>query len=343
MRALVLASPGRVEIHEISVPNCKRGELLLRVGMVGLCGGDLNGYRGTFGLQEYPVILGHEIGATIEAVGADVPEVFKCGQRVTVNPYLSCKLCVACRRNRPNACVDNRTMGVRRPGAMTPLIAVPWEAVQLAEMLSLKALALVEPLAVGFHAARRGRITADDSVVVIGCGVVGLGAVHAAARAGASVIAVDIDDKKLDVARKVGAQTTINSRDADLHTELLAITGRAGPDAVIEAVGNSTTFRLAVDEVAFTGRVVYVGYAKNPVEYKSQTFVQKELDIMGSRNSLGEFSEVIAALESGRFPFEEVISKIVTLDDAGAALAEWSDNPGKYTKIMVDLTAEHAP
>jgi threonine dehydrogenase-like Zn-dependent dehydrogenase len=309
--------------------------------MVGFCGGDLNGYRGTFGLQEYPVVLGHEIGATIEAVGADVPENFKPGRHATVNPYLNCKLCSACRRNRPNACVDNRTMGVRRPGAMTPLIAVPWESVQLAETLSLQALALVEPLAVGFHAVKRGRITAEDSVVIIGCGVVGLGAAHAAALAGAFVIAVDIDDKKLDLARKAGAQKVINSTSTDLHSELLAITGRAGPDVVIEAVGNPTTFRMAVDEVAFAGRVVYIGYSKKPVEYESQVFVQKELDVMGSRNSLGEFPEVIAALETGRFPLEEVVSRIVTLDDAGAVLAEWSDNPGRYTKIMVDLTAEH--
>jgi threonine dehydrogenase-like Zn-dependent dehydrogenase len=343
MRALVLSSPGKLEIHEIGVPTIKTGELLLRVGMVGFCGGDLNGYRGTFGLQEYPIVLGHEIGATIEAVGVDVPEILEVGQRVTVNPYLNCKVCTACRRSRPNACVDNRTMGVRRPGAMTPLIAVPWESVQLAETLSLRALALVEPLAVGFHAAKRGRITAEDSVVVIGCGVVGLGAVHAAAVAGAYVIAVDIDDKKLDLAQKAGALKAINSTGTDLHTELLAMTGKAGPDVVIEAVGNPTTFRMAVDEVAFAGRVVYIGYSKKPVEYESQAFVQKELDVMGSRNSLGEFPEVIAALETGRFPFEEVISRIATLDDAGAALAEWSDYPARYTKIMVDLTAEHVP
>src|SRR5262249_5732406 len=163
-------------------------------------------------------------------------------------------------------------------------------------------LALVEPLTVGFHAVKRGRVTGDDTVAVIGCGIVGLGAVHAAAQRGARVIAVDIDDEKLSYARQAGAVQGINSAKADLHTELGKFTQGNGPNVVIEAVGTVATFRAAVDEVAFAGRVVYIGYTKRPVEYESQIFVQKELDIMGSRNSLGDFPEVIAALEAGGFP-----------------------------------------
>jgi threonine dehydrogenase-like Zn-dependent dehydrogenase len=340
MRALVLLEPGKTEVRQIDAPVPRPGEVLLRVSMAGFCGGDLNGYRGTFALQEYPNILGHEIGAKIEAVTLGVPETFQPGQHVTVNPYLSCGRCIACRHGRPNACVDNRTMGVRRPGAMTPLLALPWQTLHSSFRLSLRALALVEPLSVGFHAAQRGRVVAGDTAAVIGCGIVGLGALHASARRGARVIAVDIDDRKLELARRAGAAHGINSAKTNLHSALGELTGGIGPDVAIEAVGNPATFRAAVDEVAFTGRVVYIGYSKKPVEYDSRMFVQKELDVMGSRNCLGDFPEVIAALEAGAFPMDEVISKVVTLDEAGAALAAWSENPGGFTKILVDLTGE---
>jgi threonine dehydrogenase-like Zn-dependent dehydrogenase len=342
MRALVLVEPKKVEVLEVPIPMPQPGEVLLRVGMVGFCGGDLNGYRGTFVLQEYPNVLGHEVGATIEAVTPGVPDTFKPGQRVTLDPYLNCGVCVSCRRGRPNACIDNRTMGVRRPGAMAPLITVPWQKLHSSSHLTLKALALVEPLTVGFHAAQRGRVTAGDTVAVIGCGIVGMGAVYSAARRGARVVAVDIDDRKLDLARQAGAEQGINTSKSDLHSALQDLTSGTGPDVIIEAVGNPTTFQAAVNEVAFTGRVVYIGYTKSPVEYETRLFVQKELDIMGSRNCLGDFPEVIAALEKGNFPIEGVVSRVVTLDEAGAALADWSEKPGNYTKILLDLIGEIA-
>lgn len=342
MRAFVLTEPGKTEVREIAPPAPQPGEVLLRVGMVGFCGGDLNGFRGTFALQEYPNVLGHEIGATIEAVTAGVPDRFAPGQRVTVYPYKNCGQCISCRLGRPNACIDNRTMGVRRPGAMTPLVAVPWQTLHASASLSLKALALTEPLSVGFHAADRGRIAVGDTVAVIGCGIVGMGALYAAVRRGARVIAVDIDDKKLDLALQAGAVHGINTTKNDLHTALAEFTGGIGPDVIVEAVGHPATFRAAVDEVAFTGRVVYIGYAKKPVEYDSRMFVQKELDVLGARNCLDDFPVVIHALESGDFPVDGVISKVVTLDEAGATLAAWSENPGGYTKILVDLSGEKA-
>lgn len=337
MQALVLVEPGKTEVQEIDRPVLGEGEVLLRVSRVGFCGGDLNGYRGLFELQEYPNVLGHEVGATIVETGAGVPATFRLGMRVTVNPYLNCGHCISCRKGRPNACQDNKTMGVRRPGAMTTFIAVPWEKLHTSDRLSLRELALVEPLTVGFHAAARGRVAAGDKVAVIGCGIVGMGAIAASVNRGAEVIAIDIDDSKMEIARKAGAAHTINTANVDLHETLMQLTNGDGPDVFIEAVGSAATYRAAVDEVAYTGRVVYIGYAKQPVPYQTGTFVRKEIEILGSRNCLGEFPEVISYLESGRFPVDAVISRTVTLDEAGAALAEWSANPGPITKIMVEL------
>jgi threonine dehydrogenase-like Zn-dependent dehydrogenase len=337
MRALFLTAIGQTEIREIDKPSIGPEEVLLKIGMVGFCGGDLNGFKGLFELQEYPNVLGHEVGGTIEALGSQVPESFKLGNKVTVYPYLNCGKCISCRKGRRNACQDNKTMGVRRPGAMTRYIAIHWQDLFTSEKLSLKELALVEPLTVGFHAAARGRVSSQDRVAVIGCGIVGMGAIASAVNRGAEVIAIDIDDSKMDIAKKIGVAHTINTSREDLHEALMRITDGDGPDVIIEAVGNAMTYRASVDEVAYTGRVVCIGYAKSAVEFNTGIFVRKEIEILGSRNCTDEFPEVIAYLEAGKFPVEDVISKTVSLDDAGAALADWAANAKGITKIMVDF------
>ncbi len=337
MKALFLTAVGQTEIQEIDIPIPKSDEVLLKIGMVGFCGGDLNGFKGLFELQEYPNVLGHEVGGTIEAMGNQVPNTFKIGDKATVYPYLNCGKCISCRKGRRNACQDNKTMGVRRPGAMTHYISIHWQDLFLSEKLSLKELALVEPLTVGFHAAARGRVTNKDKVAVIGCGIVGMGAIASAVNRGAEVIAIDIDDSKMEIAKKIGVAHTINTTIENLHEALMRITDGDGPDVIIEAVGNAITYRAAVDEVAYTGRVVCIGYAKSTVEFNTGIFVRKEIEILGSRNCTNEFPEVIAYLEAGKFPVEEVISKLVSLEDAGAALADWATNPKGITKIMVDF------
>ncbi len=337
MKALFLTAVGQTEIQEIDIPIPKSDEVLLKIGMVGFCGGDLNGFKGLFELQEYPNVLGHEVGGTIEAMGNQVPNTFKIGDKATVYPYLNCRKCISCRKGRRNACQDNKTMGVRRPGAMTHYISIHWQDLFVSEKLSLKELALVEPLTVGFHAAARGRVTNKDKVAVIGCGIVGMGAIASAVNRGAEVIAIDIDDSKMEIAKKIGVAHTINTNIENLHEALMQITDGDGPDVIIEAVGNAITYRAAVDEVAYTGRVVCIGYAKSAVEFNTGIFVRKEIEILGSRNCTDEFPEVIAYLEAGKFPVEEVISKVVSLEDAGAALADWATNPKGITKIMVDF------
>jgi threonine dehydrogenase-like Zn-dependent dehydrogenase len=220
---------------------------------------------------------------------------------------------------------------------MTESIAVPWTDLFPSEKLSLRELALAEPLTVGFHAVERGRVAKGETVAVLGCGIVGLGAVAGAAARGAEVIAVDVDDRKLEIARKAGARHGINSAKGDLHAALQERPGGQGPLVVIEAVGHPATFRAAVEEVSFTGRVVYIGYAKVPVEYETRLFVQKELDVLGSRNCLGDFPRVIEALESGRFPVDDVVTREVPLAESAAALADWARNPAAVTKILVNL------
>lgn len=302
-----------------------------------MCGSDLNTFRGYNPMVTYPRIPGHEIAATIEAIGVDVPAEFGPGLDVTVSPYTNCGTCAACLRGRSNACQSNQTLGVQRDGAMTSYFVAPWQKLFASGGLSLRELSVVEPLSVGFHASARGRVTGADTVLVLGCGAVGLGAIAAAAFAGATVVAADLDGAKLELARKAGASHVIHSSRQQLPDVVRDLTNGLGPDVVIEAIGLAETFRLAVDVVAFTGRVVYVGYAKQPVTYETKLFVQKELDILGSRNALNEFPTVIAMLKQGRFPVEEIISTTTTIDGAGQALSDWSSNPQSFTKILVEV------
>lgn len=337
MRAFSIDAPEKTSIRDIPEPKLADGQVLLRVRRVGFCGTDLSIYKGKMPLAGYPRIPGHEIGATIEALGAGVPSKWTRGQEVTVQPTTACLQCSSCRAKRFNACRRNATLGVQRDGAMTPLIAVPHEKLFASPKLGLEDLALVEPFSIGFHAANRGRVQAGESVAVLGCGTIGLGAVAGAAHRGARVIGVDIDPAKLELAKRFGAEETVNSKSGDPAAKLRELTGGEGPDAVIEAIGIPQTYRLAVEAVAYCGRVVYVGYAKEEIAFDTKDFVLKELDLLGSRNALAEFPEVIAYFESGKADPKWLINRRVTLDEAGAALAAWNARPADVTKIMLAL------
>ena len=336
MQALILKHPGAAVVETVRDISVNEEEILLKVKRVGLCGSDLNSYRGKNPLVQFPRILGHEVAATIVHDTPGRPDLVA-GTNVTLSPYTSCGRCASCRRGRSNACRFNQTLGVQRDGALTEYIAVVPDKLYPAS-LSLKELCLVEPLTVGFHAVARGRVTKQDTVAIVGCGGVGLGSVAASGFIGARTIAIDVDDQKLQLARKAGATDTINTTQESLHERLLEYTAGHGPDVIIEAIGLPATFRAAVEEVAFTGRVVYIGYAKEPVAYETRLFVQKELDILGSRNALPEdFHAVIQMLEQGRFPVDDAVTAVISLEEAPEILAAWSSNPSQFSKIMIRL------
>ena len=336
MRALVIRRPGEAVVVDVPQSGPRPGQILLRVRMIGLCGSDLNSYRGKNPLVSYPRVPGHEIAATILQSLPSRPDL-KSGTNVTLSPHTNCGNCSSCLRGRPNACQFNETLGVQRDGALLEQIWMPAEKLYPAN-LSVKELCLVGPLTVGFHAVARGRVRPSDIVAIFGCGGVGLGAVAASHLAGALTIAVDLDDNKLEIAKSAGATHTINTSREFLHDRLQKLTENRGPEVVIEAIGLPDTFRAAVEEVAFTGRVVYIGYAKEPVAYETRLFVQKELDILGSRNALSEdFARVIQMLETRAFPVEQAVGTIVPLEQAPLILKQWSESPQRFTKIMVSL------
>lgn len=316
------------------------GQILVKIEYVGFCGSDLNTYLGRNPMVKLPVVPGHEVGAVVEEIGEGVPEgLFAKGMSVTLNPYTNCGKCASCRNGRVNACEHNETLGVQRNGVMCEYAVMPWQKVIPAPSMSSRDCALIEPMSVGFHAVSRGQVVDNERVMVIGCGMIGMGAIVRASLRGATVIAVDLDDEKLELARKVGATYVINSKTENVHKRMLQLTDGLGADVVIEAVGSPATYVMAVDEVGFTGRVVCIGYAKSPVEFQTKLFVQKELDIRGSRNALpADFRAVINYLQTGVCPIDKLISRIAEPEEAAAAMADWAAAPGKVFRILVKFT-----
>ncbi len=339
MKAIQITHTQELNIIDIEAPKALgAGEVLLKLQYVGFCGSDLNTFRDGNTMALNPVIPGHEVGAVIEAAGTGVPAELKPGTVVTCNPYTNCGKCASCRNGRANACQHNETLGVQRDGAMREYLVLPWEKIIPAGRLTPKVCALIEPMSVGFHAVGRGQVTDTDVVLVIGCGMVGMGAIVRSALRGATVVAADIDDEKLAIAKEMGAACVVNTRTENVHQRLQEITGGFGPDVVIEAVGSVPTYQMAIDEVAFIGRVVCIGYAKSEVSFQTKYFVQKELDIRGSRNAVPQdFRAVIRYLERGVCPVDKLITKVVKPAEALDTMRWWSQNPGKVFRILVDF------
>lgn len=338
MKAIQITEPHKIEVIDMPVPQVEAGKVLLRLRYVGFCGSDLNTWLGRNAMALMPVIPGHEIGAEIVSVGQGCPDSLKEGMIVTVNPYTNCGHCSSCRNGRYNACQHNETLGVQRNGAMREFITLPWEKIIPAKGISVRDAAIIEPMSVGFHAVGRGMVSDTDVVVVIGCGMVGLGAVIRSVQRGATVIAVDLSQEKLALAKKAGANFGINSKEDDVVQRVLDITEGMGADVVIEAVGSPTTYLTAIDLVSFTGRVVCIGYSKSEVPFQTRLFVQKELDIRGSRNATPEdFRAVLHFMQQQRMAMDPFVSSIVKPHQAQEAMQKWSEAPGEVFRILVDF------
>lgn len=338
MKAFRIDGPGKYSFTEILEPVLGDGEVLLRIKKVGYCGSDLNTWRGLNPLVKYPRIPGHEISGVVEKIASGVPDSIRVGDVVTAMPYTSCGKCWSCLNGRPNACKNNETLGVQREGALTEFVTLPWGKIIDGKGLGLRELAIVEPLAIGIHAGKRCAPKEGEFMLVFGCGMIGIGAIAEGIRAGAKVIAVDVDDDKLGMVRAIGAAHTVNSRKENLGQRVAEITGGHGPAVVLEAIGLPETFVQAVDLVAYSGRVVFVGYAKAPVTFDTKYFILKEISIRGSRGSgRPDFEQAIGLLLSGAFPVDRLITAEFPFEDAGKAMERWHSDPGVVSRMLVSL------
>lgn len=340
MQALAIDKINHSKFLDVNEPAMGKGEIILEVHHVGLCGSDLNTYKGANPLVTLPRIPGHEIGGVILRVGADVPKEFDLGKSAIVIPYTTCGKCTSCQSGRFNACKNNQTLGVQRDGGMCPRIAVHHDRLILNDNLAPRHLALVEPLSVGFHAVARGRIEPKDTVVVLGGGMIGVGAILGAMSRGARVIVSEVSNAKRDILLEIGVDTVLNPMTCNLDAQIMELTGGHGANVTIEAVGLPETFVSAVDLACFGARVVYIGYAKGEVSYNTSLFNLKELDIMGSRNATREdFETVIEFLSDNAGLADKLISKIFPWAKADQAFEYWQNHRDEIFKIMIDMKA----
>lgn len=341
MFAVCITSPGDISLVELPTPKPASDEIRIALSHVGYCGSDLSSFKGSNPLVSYPRVPGHELSGTIDMLGATVPNAFSIGQRVTVLPYFNCGNCFACRNGKPNACIANQTMGVQREGAMAEFACVHHAHVLPVEDLEPHELALIEPLAISFHAVGRGVPRPQEWVAVLGVGMIGLGIQLAAIAAGARVVAIDLSVKKLDLAHALGATAVIDASQVDVIAALMAITGEDGASLVFEAAGSPITFRSAIDMVSQTARVVYVGYTATPVEYETRKFVTKEINILGSRGATrADFTAATEYLRNNRRVAKAIVSKTVPLAEAPTAMREWMADPSSITKIIVSINGD---
>jgi L-galactonate 5-dehydrogenase len=337
VKAFAIVEKEKIQSITVSESQPKPNEVLLEIHYIGLCGTDISTYRGNNSLAKFPRIPGHEISAVIISTGADVPDTLKVGDKATVSPYTHCGVCPACRAGRFNTCEFNQTLGVQRDGALTNFISVPYEKVFTSKILSSEELALVEPLSVGYHAANRAIVNEQDTVLIFGCGAIGMGAICASVRKGATVIAADIDDNKLAVAKKYGAAYVVNTKKENIAEVIGTLSRNEGVSVAIEAAGTEQTQRMAIENVSFAGRVAMIGYAKSEVTIDTRLIVKKELNLFGSRNALRVFPSVISMLEKREKPYLDLISKIYPFEDTPRAFNDWNANPDLFSKILIQV------
>jgi 2-desacetyl-2-hydroxyethyl bacteriochlorophyllide A dehydrogenase len=334
MKALVCTTPRQFNYINTEMPVTAKGETLLKIERIGICGTDLHAFEGTQPYFNYPRILGHELAATIvetKAVG------FTVGDKVTIIPYMHCGNCIACNSGKNNCCVNMRVFGVHIDGGMREFVMVPNHALLKSEGLSLDELALIEPLAIGAHAVKRAAVANGEFVLVIGAGPIGLGIAQFARIAGAHVIVVDVNDDRLQFCTThVGVEHTINPLKQDVMEALKQITSNNMPTVVMDATGNLKAINNAFVYLAHGGRYVLVGLQKEHISFSHPEFHKREATLMSSRNAnVSDFEHVMDCIKNGLVQPTNYITHKVAFSEVATQFESLLDPNSKVVKAMV--------
>ena len=337
MKALVCVQPHDIRVEDRPAPVRGEGEVLIRMRRAGICGTDYHIYGGKHPFLEYPRLIGHELAGEI----AEVPEgsAFTVGQVVTVNPYIACGTCRACRRGKPNCCARISVLGVHGDGGMCELLAVPESAVIDAVGLSLDQAAMVEFLAIGAHAVRRAGVAEGESVAVIGAGPIGVAAALFARIAGAGrIVLADTRAPRLVYARDhLGFSEGVVADDA-LGATLAEMTSGEMFDHVFDATGNIHAMRAGLNWVAHGGSYTLVGVCKDDLVFPDPEFHKRETTLIASRNALSvDFDHVIASIRNGAVPTDAIRTHTLTLGEAPTRLPQLIDEADSVLKAIVTI------
>lgn len=337
MKYIVCQQPGKFLIQEKNAPSKKTGYALLKINKVGICGTDFHAFKGNQAFFAYPRILGHEISADVLHIEENEQGIAS-GDPVIVMPYMSCHKCAACRAGKSNCCTNIKVLGVHIDGGMQEVISVPSNILIKAGALTNNEVAIVEPLAIAAHALRRAKVQANDQILVIGCGPIGIGIQKLAQLMGAEVIAMDINKDRLTYAKDVmGISHTVHALDSALEKVLEITNGDLAP-FVFDASGNREAIETGVDYMSHGGTYVIVGLSKGNLEFNHPAIHAKESTIMCSRNAtMEDFSKVRQTLESGLFPASSFVTHKVHYSNMIDVFSDWIDPKNGVIKALVSF------
>lgn len=338
MKAIICEEPNHFRYDERPKPVAAPGEALLRIRRIGICGTDLHAFRGRQPYFSYPRILGHELAAEVIALG-DGDTDLQAGDAVTVMPYLECGDCIACRSGKTNCCTSLQVIGVHRDGGMQEFISMPVDHLIKASGVSFDELALVECMAIGAHAVRRAGVTSGEEVLVVGAGPIGFGIMQFARIAGARVIVLDLDERRLEFARQhAGADATIKGGSEDTPLLIAEVTGGNFASVVFDATGSPQSMMQAFDFVAHGGRYVLVSIVDAQISFYDPNFHKREMTLMSSRNATREdFLWVLQCLADKRLDLAPLITHRCDFDSLVEEFSAWTSPGSGLIKGMVKV------
>ena len=341
MKALVLTDYNQLDIVDRPMPQPADDEILIHIHACGICGSDVHGYDGTTGRRLPPIIMGHEAAGVVETVGIAVSE-FQPGDRVTFDSTVFCGKCFFCLRGQMNLCDEREIIGVstptfRRMGAFAEYVVVPARiAHRLPKNMPFPHAALIEAVSVAVHAVSLTPIALEDTVVIVGAGMIGLLTLQAAKLAGAGkIIVIDVDDTRLDLARALGATSTFNSQQVDIVPHILRHTSGRGADAALECVGTSVTVNLAINSVRKGATVTLIGNVAPTIEMGLQSTVTRQIRLQGSCASSGEYPACISLMSRGAIRVEPLLSAVVPLEEGAAWFLRLHDREPGLLKVVL--------
>lgn len=335
LKAIICEEPYKLSIGTRSAPTPSEDEVLIRIRRVGLCGTDYRIFSGEHPYLEYPRVMGHELAGVVEVPAGTS---LRPGQVVTVNPYLSCGRCIACRKGKPNCCASIKVLGVHADGGMCELLAVPAAAVIDASALTLDQAAMVEFLAIGAHAVARANIARGARVLVVGAGPIGVAAALFARLDGAEITITDLRASRLEYTRsRLGLDPAIGSSET-LRAELAMRTGGEMFDCVFDATGNIRAMRSGLDYVAHGGTYVLLSVVKEEIAFPDPEFHKRETTLLASRNALkADFVRVVSSIRGGTIRTDALLTHTVPAAEAPHRIAELIASADDVLKAMIEF------
>ena len=335
MRSAKLIEPKKIALYDLEPePRPARGDVLIRVKAVGICGTDIHVWHGERPDVTLPRVMGHEFSGIVETDS----EKFKKGERVVVDPVVSCGSCVSCKRGYPNLCSTVKCLGVQVEGAFCDLVAIPENKVyRFPDSLSFVQATMIEPYSIASEVMFRGAPVSGEKALVFGAGPIGLGILEGLKLRGLSVMVTDFVDSRLEKAEILGAERVVNGKKEDLAEAVKSFTEDFGLDFTVDAVGTPRIMESAITMAAPGGRIVVLGFNPEPAQVPELLLVRKELKVMGTRMNCNRFPEVLEWFERKQVHPDTLLSAVYPLEKINEAFEYIAENPESTLKVVITL------